>query len=664
MTAAVKIRGALLGDRYPLATIVVISLLIELAWFSIQNVGFHCDSPGYIQYAQGMFGKPWPYTVLWARTVSYPLLIILSGVLWPDGSFHSFLGILLLQAVMAVGIPVLVYKIIEPYQKRVAFFTAIVMIASLQPFITSKLVMNEQAFKFFVLLLIYFACGAYRAEAPRWWIAGLGTTVIFLALLRPAAILMALVVFGALLLARPKTWKMLAAASAALAATMFVYSFAVCLLLPPIGLYKPTETPRFYDLAFYDLYMTDGASALDPEKGPQRRKLREILDAFATDLPPGWVGRFPARYFGHYAKDPKAWVDQLYREPNRYKYLLLKDAVPIYRDMGPNLSVRANTSRIIPRVVREVYLREPWRLVGMIFRYGTSLPGGGLPQIMFNRLFSENQLAKFSPDNGPASREFIEKVKEFYRDYPTELAKLVTPPDNKSFVNDVDGFVRERLLGVPSPYIFYHTWIVLEQSMDPFRSRQLYADVVHEGFEHATRGKWNAYIALAHQGLIQLQRFFFQPYFLPQFDFFHSFVFCYQNTSEPQSAYESELLGGLRLVDWVKIEPNKIVGYRNWFDYLFHAIWMITHLGTAVFVILGAPFAFFSRCRWPILITAAIILAHAVPSCFFVFAQTRYIDQTLPVAILLCGFVAAGLVEVFIRCRALKFSDKAGTAGG
>jgi hypothetical protein len=506
--------------------------------------------------------------------------------------------------------------------------------------------MTEQSFKFFSLLLIYLACGAYRAQSPRWWIVGLAGTLIFLALLRPAAILMAFVIYGALLVNRPQTWKLLAGAAASLAAAVFVYSFAVCLLLPPAGLYKPNETSRLQNLAFYDLYMVDDASALDPGKGERRRELREVMDAFARDLPNSWLPRLPARYFAPYAQNPKAWVEQIFREPNRYKYMMLKDAVKIYRDMGPDPALRAKARRIISRVIWEVYLYEPWRLLSMIVRYGASVPGGGSQQIMFNNIFSWHQLAKFSPDNGPASREFIETVRNYYVDNPTELAKLVIPPDNKNFATDVDGFIRERLLGVPNANLFYRIWLILEDQKDPLRARQLYTGADREGLENAPGGQWQAYQTLAKIGAAQLSWFFFGVYSLPHFEFFHSYVQCHQ-------AYERELLSGMRLFDWIPIEPDKLpLGYRSWFDYVFQALWVVFHLGCTYFIILAGPFALFTRYRWPILLSATIILVHAVPTTFVVYAQHRYVDQTLPVAILLSGFVLAAIVEKIWRRKA------------
>jgi hypothetical protein len=305
MTAAVY-RQTLLGDYKPVTVLVVLAVVFEIAWFSIQNIGFHCDSPPYVQFAWGLFGYSLMRLILWVRTAGYPLLIAATGVVGPNATFHSFIGILILQAAMAVAMPVLIYKTLEPYSRRVAFLTALVMIISLQPFIASKMVMNEQAFKFLSVLLVYLAVKAYQSQAPRWWIVGLTATCVFLTLLRPAALLLAGVVFAALLVSRREYWKSLAAGVSTLGVSMFVYSFIVCLFLPPIGLYKPETMSRLADLAFYDLYMHDNASGLDPRKGPRRSELHEIVQNFAVDLPAGWHGRIPVRYFAPYVNNPKS----------------------------------------------------------------------------------------------------------------------------------------------------------------------------------------------------------------------------------------------------------------------------------------------------------------------------------------------------------------------
>src|SRR5262249_24243174 len=121
-----------------LLIIAVLSACIELAWFSIQNIGYLCDSPSYMQYAWRLFREPAPTVVTWTRTPGYPLLIALTGTVGPGGYFYTFKRLLGAQALMAIAMPVLVYKTLQFYNTKVAFYGALFFIASFAPFIMSK----------------------------------------------------------------------------------------------------------------------------------------------------------------------------------------------------------------------------------------------------------------------------------------------------------------------------------------------------------------------------------------------------------------------------------------------------------------------------------------------------------------------------------------------
>ena len=651
MTA--KARWAASIHHRPVATLLAISTLFEAVWFSIQNIGFHCDSPGYIDVAWSWFGGSVSQLTAWVRTIGYPLLIVLGGTVGSHSRFHSFAGILLIQAAMAVAMPALVFKTLEPFNRRLALAIAFVTIVSLQPYITSKLIMTEQAFKFLSVLLMYLAVKAYPATAPRRWAIALSGTCLFLALLRPAAVLMALIVFGALLISRRQYWKAWVAGFGVVWLGMFVNSFVTCLvLLPPGGLYTANTVRKLTDLAFYDLYIENNAIALDPQAGPRRKELHDIIDAFAHELKSGWVGRQPPRYFAPYANDPERWVDSLYTDPNGVKYGMLKDAIGIYEDQGSDLLLRHEARKAISRAIWEAYRSDPLLLVRMIFRYGLTSTGGGGPEILANHIFSWFQVAKFSPENGPASRELVATVRSYLIDHPA-AARTMLPPTAKDYTGDPDGFIRDQLLGVSNPELMYSIWTVLYDMKDPRRADKLYSDVDREGLVNGSpHGPWQAVQILIQQGDTQLYRFFFGRYL--DFDFFYNIVQCYQSSVSPK--YPGELLSGMRLFSWVKIEPDREIFYsrpwanvRSWLDYVVQITWMVTHLACSLLVLIGAPFALCSRHRWPVAVGGALVLSHAVPSCFIVYAQDRYIDQILPLMLMLVGFVIAGSFEPLWR---------------
>jgi hypothetical protein len=631
--------------RMCVAIVLSLSAIFELAWFTLQNVGFLGDSPSYIQYAWGLLGDPISSTTLGARTVGYPLLLVLTGAVGPGEHFNSFLGILLLQAVMAVAMPVLVYKTLEPFNRHAAFYTALVMIVSLQPYITSKLIMTEQSYKFFVLLLIYFFCEACRTRAPRRWIFCLVLTSVVLVAVRPAASLMFVVVFGSLLFIRPKDWKSVISGFAFVVALVFVYSFTVSLLLPPKALWMREPGKKIYDLAFYDLYMGPQSGGLDPSKGPARSALHDILESFAVERPQDWAGRSPKSAFADFADKPASWVENVYRQPSPFYYAALKDAVAMTQSLSPEETNRVKARQLIKRVVFEAYLDEPWRIASLLYRYGLASSGGFAGQLMYYKIFMVENLAVFSANNGPASAEFIDVLVHYFRDFPEELSRIAPPPKYKNYRGNVAGFIKDQIAGRPNPELLFSIWEIMDRTKGPIESRRLYTAVAREGINNGSAlGPWGVYRELARSTLRNMKAFFFDIR-NENFEYFHDRIEYYKGLP-----WAGELLSGMRPFSTIGGPPvDNGSDYVSWFDGFVKAIWNIVRLGSNVLVVIAAAFCIRTRYGWPVFVIGALILYHAAAACFFVGLQQRYIDQILPPTILLAGFVISSVLESWRR---------------
>lgn len=635
------------------AIVLSLSAIFELAWFTFQNVSFLGDSPSYIQYAWGLLGGAISSTTLGARTVGYPLLLVLTGVVGPGEHFNSFLGILLLQAAMAIAMPVLVYKTLEPFNRRAAFYTALVMIVSLQPYITSKLIMTEQSYKFFVLLLIYFFCGACRTRLPRRWIFCLALTSVLLVAIRPAASLMFVIVFSALLFIRPKDWKAVVCGFVFVVALVSAYSFATSLMLPPKGLWTKQLDSKLYDLIFYDLYMDPQSGGLDPSKGRARQTLHEVLETFAAERPQDWTGRNPKGAFADFADKPAAWVENVYRRPSPFYYAALKDAVYMAEWLSPEEAARVNARKLIKRVIIETYLDEPWRIASLLYRYGVASSGGFAGQLMYYKIFMVENLAVFSANNGPASAEFVDVLSSYFKDYPEELSRIAPPPKYKNYQGNVAGFIQDQIAGRPNPELLFSIWEIMDRMKGLMGSRKLYAAVAREGIANGSAlGAWGVYREFAWTTLRNMEAFFFDIRG-ESFEYFHQRI-EYSNGLP----WEKELLSGMRPFLAIGTPPvDNGSNAVSWFDELLKIVWNIVHLGSNLIVVTGAAFCIRTRYRWPVLVIGALILYHTVAACFFVGLQHRYIDQILPPTILLAGFVTSCVLER----RQRKFTQ-AGTA--
>jgi hypothetical protein len=84
------------------------------------------------------------------RDIGYPFLLLLSGYTLNG----SFIGITLIEAAFAILMPVLVYWSIVRASPTVAFYTGIVSIVSLAPIYFFKWIHHDQAYIFFIILVI------------------------------------------------------------------------------------------------------------------------------------------------------------------------------------------------------------------------------------------------------------------------------------------------------------------------------------------------------------------------------------------------------------------------------------------------------------------------------------------------------------------------------
>jgi hypothetical protein len=371
--------------------------------------------------------------------------------------------------------------------------------------------------------------------------------------------------------------------------------------------------------------------------------LHDVVEAFAHERPYDWDNRHPAAYFGDSTKDPDMWVDGVYRKPNLFYYMVIKDAVFEMQDLGSNPKIRAVSDGVINRVLWEVFLREPWRFVSMAIRYATALPGGGAETLVFGRIFAELRLSTLSPDNGPASREFIDAARIYLNDSPTEMRRIVPPSVfGKDYSGNVDGFINEQLL--PGRYLgdlFWGLWLAMDYMKDPMRALKLYGAVNREAMARAPDGPWGVYRARANQVASQLATFFTGPYGDQPSLYFYNYAQC----TKGDPGIERELLSGMRLFSWIDIEPEQVKTDLSWIEEAIQGIWFFVRYACTIIIAPGAVFCLRSRYRWPILVMVAFIGYHALVNCIYGDPQPRYIDQILPVALLVVGFMATSLYE-------------------
>jgi hypothetical protein len=469
-------------------TIFGLSCLGEILWFLLVNVGFFSDTLQYLGFARelhhrqipyfadGSYGPDFDVTSAARRTLGYPLLMLIAGV--PQTG--SILGILAIQALMAIAMPLLAYKIIEPWGRRAAFVTAVVLIVSLEPFIYSKAILSDHAFKFLLLLLVYLAVRAYRTPTRGSFFA-IGTASIMLVLVRPQGSVAVLLVFGLLMIAHPRRFIALAGHSLGVGAILGIFSVVIAAHLAS---YVPRELPQHLQarrsiagdiqtLLLYHAYTCaiGERPALEAAKGAERSELRSVLLAYANDHVEDWAALQPAHYFARFKDDPSRLVDEIYRNPNPYYLNMIRLAAAAPNDPGGGQSTGGN---LLWRVIWETYRSEPRLIVSFITRYvsGSAASSGG--QQAWSQFYTTG-LSPFSAQNGPASREILDLVRIYVADFPEYL-----PPQWQNYPGGADKLIDDVFIAQPSESQWYFLWEVVDRLKGRLESGRIFFESLRE----------------------------------------------------------------------------------------------------------------------------------------------------------------------------------------
>ncbi len=129
----------------------VFSFIVALFLNIITPIIYLGDSNSYLEYANKFVEKNKGNEFnAYYRTSGYPLLLLLTGVVL----FKSFIGIIVLQFLMAVFIPILIYKILFFFNEKLAYYSALLSIITLIPYGFMKVILTEQSYIFLLLILV------------------------------------------------------------------------------------------------------------------------------------------------------------------------------------------------------------------------------------------------------------------------------------------------------------------------------------------------------------------------------------------------------------------------------------------------------------------------------------------------------------------------------
>lgn len=323
-----------------LSRILTISILIQTFFLFTANYAFPGGSQDFFVYADALLhGQKARISNVASRDVGYPLLVILSGYF----STNSLVGLTIIQALMGISIPILIYLSIAPLSRAIAYYTAIASIISLSPYFFVKWIHHDQAYVFFCILSIWAFCRFVNSKRP----ADLylfTLVIIATSLTRPIGNLLFPVLLPISYVAARGRIRHYVGALLLFIAAMGAYQLHRYIIL---DVANRTDIPSYTgQQLFYNLYMNskEHGILLSEDLGPNMRQITEkvyasLLPAPTTsqalkvlmnsEAPPSdflekVTVPFLNKYFYPYTAEE--FRTQLYREPN-WEYFLLMSLV-------------------------------------------------------------------------------------------------------------------------------------------------------------------------------------------------------------------------------------------------------------------------------------------------------------------------------------------------
>src|SRR5262249_45726762 len=121
----VTIKGTLVNAP---VTIAVLSVAVATVVAIFGNMLWYGDANTFVNYAHDLAHNTWNPHLQW-RSPGYPLILLATGVL-----SGSLLGLITLQTLAGAAMPVMIYAIVAPADRRAAIVAGIVAVVSLIPY--------------------------------------------------------------------------------------------------------------------------------------------------------------------------------------------------------------------------------------------------------------------------------------------------------------------------------------------------------------------------------------------------------------------------------------------------------------------------------------------------------------------------------------------------
>lgn len=302
---------------------------IAVAGFFLFAANYRTESGGYlfVMYADALaHGASYLNANVVSRDIGYPFLLYLSGYPY----HHSLIGIALMNTIMAIFIPVLIYLTVKPVLPKGAYTIALASIISLAPFYYIKWIHHDHAYIFFNILSL--CCLSLFIDTKRFiYLFAMTLAVIMASLIRPAGnILFPFFILMAFMFGRGNIFKYFICILIALS-VFWLYSLHRHHFF---SRYAPSDT-TIGGQTFQNLYVNskEFGIRLSRDLGRGMQTVSDNLYQAVLPHPSVSAGIKPKdererAFFNTYisTKSPQAFMDQVYEYPSIEFYQMLYHA--------------------------------------------------------------------------------------------------------------------------------------------------------------------------------------------------------------------------------------------------------------------------------------------------------------------------------------------------
>lgn len=346
-----------------------LSLVVTSFFMFLGSFAFPGGAHLFMKYAQYFIDGKTMIPEISQRDAGYPLLMLATGV----QHFHTFMGLALVQTMFAFLMPLLIYRIVERFDCRAAYWAGILAIVSMGPYQFMRWIHHDQPYIFFGVLGCYiFSLFIYSGRKRD--LVMLGVVFSLMSITRPAGNWIYVIMAALALFAHPRQWRFILLNLAAFLVMLSLYTMH---REHAFKQHAEDVMPGYSGIqTLYNLIVKsdDFGVTITPETGPALHKLYEMsvqslqpspekspsLQAFVGSMRQVYTPEFYKKNFTGMSAETLA--RKLFTEPN-YEYYIYLSRIGGYENDKLFFDAAKEIARAHPLFVVEYIGRSLWHML-------------------------------------------------------------------------------------------------------------------------------------------------------------------------------------------------------------------------------------------------------------------------------------------------------------